>query len=100
MNENTASVMTSLTEDILVCAHTHIPSVKEFGSKLFVNCGSVGKPKNRTPDSSYCILDIDRDGTAKALIKQVSYDYKKTVKDMTMLNFPTSLVRSFEDGTE
>lgn len=99
-DENTESVMASLTEDILVCAHTHIPSAKEFGSKLYVNCGSVGKPKNRTPDSSYCILDIDRDGTAKTLIKQVSYEYKKTVKDMTMLNFPTSLVRSFEDGAE
>jgi putative phosphoesterase len=96
----TASVMASLKEDILICAHTHIPSVKEFSSKLFVNCGSVGKPKNKTPDSSYCILDIDRDGTTKALIKHVSYDYKKIVKDMTMLNFPSSLVRSFEYGTE
>jgi len=96
--DNTASTMASLKEDILVCAHTHIPSVKEFGSKLFINSGSVGKPKIRTPDATYCILDIDRDGNAKALIKHVPYEYKKIVKDMTMLNFPSSLVRSFEDG--
>ena len=98
--DNTTSIMNSLQEDILVCAHTHIPSIKEFGSKLFLNCGSVGKPKNKTPDSTYCILDIDKDGNSKASIKHVSYEYKKIVKDMTMLNFPNALVRSFEDGLE
>ena len=57
--------MNSLDEDVLVCAHTHIPSIKEYNNKLFVNDGSVGKPKIGSPDSTYRILDIDKDGNIK-----------------------------------
>lgn len=99
-DDNTTSAMAELKEDILVCAHTHIPCIKEFESKLFINSGSVGKPKIRTPDATYCILDIDRDGNSKAIIRHVPYEYKKIVKDMTMLKFPSSLIRSIENGIE
>ena len=92
--------MNSLEEDVLVCAHTHIPSIKEYNNKLFVNDGSVGKPKIGSPDSTYCILDIDKDGNIKGKIRHVSYEYKRIVKDMQMLNFPSALVRSFEEGVE
>jgi putative phosphoesterase len=32
--------------DTLVFGHTHKPWVHEYGGVLFVNCGSVGKPKD------------------------------------------------------
>lgn len=99
-SDNTINVMNSLEEDVLVCAHTHIPSIKEYNNKLFVNDGSVGKPKIGSPDSTYCILDIDKDGNIKGKIRHVSYEYKRIVKDMQMLNFPSALVRSFEEGVE
>lgn len=98
--ENTANIMNSLQEDALVCAHTHLPSVKQFGSKLFINDGSVGKPKIGKPESTYSILDISNSGTIKASIRQVSYEYKKIVKDMQMLDFPSSLIRGYETGIE
>ncbi|MGL4109614.1 metallophosphoesterase family protein [Clostridium sp. LP20] len=98
--ENTAKVMSELKEDILVCAHTHLPSVKEFGGKLFVNDGSVGKPKIGNPNATYCILDIDKNGNVNSSIREVPYEYKRIVKDMQMLNFPSSLIRSFETGVE
>ena len=31
--------------DVLVFGHTHKPWLREYGGVLFVNCGSVGKPK-------------------------------------------------------
>jgi putative phosphoesterase len=99
-DENTTKVMESLDEDILICAHTHIPSVKYFGSKLFINDGSVGKPKIGTPESTYCILDIDSSGSVKPIIRHVSYELKGLIKEMQMLNFPTKLIRSFEEGVE
>lgn len=98
--ENTNNIMNNLDEDILVCAHTHIPSIKNFGNKLFINDGSVGKPKIGTPDSTYCILNITNDGNVTAKIKHVSYEVHKIVKDMQILDFPSSLIQSFKDGIE
>lgn len=98
--ENTSIVMNDLKEDILVCAHTHLPSAKDFNGKLFINCGSVGKPKIGTPNSTYSLIDIDSKGQVTTGTRQVSYEYKKIIKDMTMLEFPDDLVRSFENGKE
>lgn len=98
--DNTADIMSNLQEDILVCAHTHIPSIKEFGNKLFINDGSVGKPKHGNPNATYCIIDIDNSGKVNASIREVEYEYKRIVKDMEMLNFPTHLIRSYETGIE
>lgn len=98
--DNTAEIMKNLEEDILVCAHTHIPSVKQFGTKLFINDGSVGKPKIGTPNATYCILDIDKNGNAKAQIKHVPYELSGLLKEMQLANFPSALIRSFEEGKE
>lgn len=98
--ENTAKVMDELNEDVLVCAHTHLPVAKEFNNKVYVNCGSVGKPKIGRPNSTYCILDVTADSGVKVQIKEVEYDVKKIVKDMTMLDFPSQLIESFRTGVE
>ena len=42
--------------DVLVFGHTHKPWVHEFGGVLFVNCGSVGKPKDGDPRGAFAIL--------------------------------------------
>ena len=97
---NTSEIMKNLKEDALVCAHTHIPSVKSFGDKLFINDGSIGKPKIGRPNPTYCLLEIERNKPIKAEIKEITYDTKGIIKDMTMLKFPESLIRSFETGIE
>jgi diadenosine tetraphosphatase ApaH/serine/threonine PP2A family protein phosphatase len=35
--------------DVLVFGHTEQPWIHEYGGVLFVNCGSVGKPKHGDP---------------------------------------------------
>ena len=45
--------------DVLVFGHTHKPWVHEFGGVLFVNCGSVGKPKDGDPRGAFALLDAD-----------------------------------------
>ncbi|MGL4875494.1 MAG: metallophosphoesterase family protein, partial [Clostridium sp.] len=98
---NTEEIMKNLNADILVCAHTHIPSCKMFGDKLFINDGSVGKPKIGTPNATYCLLDINEEtGEVKVKFKHVEYEYKRIVKDMTMLKFPNKLIQSYELGKE
>src|SRR3954463_2983112 len=40
----------------MVFGHTQKPWVHEYGGVLFVNCGSVGKPKDGDPGSAFAIL--------------------------------------------
>jgi len=42
--------------DVLIFGHTHRPWVHEYGGVLFVNCGSVGKPKDGDPRGAFAIL--------------------------------------------
>jgi putative phosphoesterase len=96
--DNTLEVMNSISEDVLICAHTHIPGMKEFGNKVYINCGSVGKPNIGRPNSTYCILNINKEDGMKVQIKEIQYPYKRIIKDMTMLDFPQDLIQSFENG--
>lgn len=82
-------VMSELTEDILVCGHTHIPYTKYYGEKLLVNAGSVGKPKTNRPDANYVIIDIkneneldDEKSSVEVEIVEVSYDFEKAAKEI------------------
>ena len=57
---------------MLVFGHTHKPWVHEYGGVLFVNCGSVGKPKDGDPRGAFAIL-TEGDVT----IERVEYDAKR-----------------------
>ncbi|MEG0857115.1 MAG: metallophosphoesterase family protein [Terrisporobacter sp.] len=96
----TKSIMDDFSGDILVCAHTHIPSLKKFNEKIFVNVGSVGKPKIGRPNATYCILDVNGPNDIEVEFKELEYEYKKIVKDCTMLNFPGNIINSYETGQE
>ncbi|AOR22327.1 metallophosphoesterase family protein [Clostridium taeniosporum] len=98
--EDTKNIIETMEEDILVCAHTHIPSVKNFDKKMYINCGSIGKPKIGRPNLTYCLLDINEINEVKTQIKELEYEYPRIVKDMTLLNFPAKLINSFEKGLE
>jgi putative phosphoesterase len=60
-------------DDVLVFGHTHKPWVKSHGGTLFVNCGSVGKPKDRDPRAAFAVLDA-RAGGLQTTIERVAYD--------------------------
>ena len=49
----------TMTGDVLICGHTHIPYISERDGKYMLNTGSVGKPKFGKPDASYIILTVD-----------------------------------------
>jgi putative phosphoesterase len=97
---NTSEVMSFINEDALICAHTHIPGIKEFGNKIYINSGSVGKPKIGCPNITYCILNINKEHRMKVETKEIPYAFERIVKDMTILGFPSELIHSFESGFE
>ncbi|AYF54565.1 YfcE family phosphodiesterase [Clostridium novyi] len=90
-------VMDELKEDVLICAHTHIPYEKKYGDKVLINDGSVGKPKTGSPNSNYVILTIE-ENDIKSEIIEVEYDYEKTIKAMEEKNFPKELIDTIKNG--
>jgi putative phosphoesterase len=59
--------------DGLVFGHTHKPWVHEHGGVLFVNCGSVGKPKDGDVRGAFAILEAGGDDI-DVTIERVEYD--------------------------
>ena len=61
------------TAGVLVFGHTHQPWIAEHGDVLFVNCGSVGKPKDGDPRGAFAVLE-DAGGHVAARIELAAYD--------------------------
>src|SRR5215218_7816488 len=60
-------------DDVLVFGHTHKPWVRSHAGVLFVNCGSVGKPKDGDPRGAFAVLDA-QGGALRVTIERVEYD--------------------------
>jgi putative phosphoesterase len=73
--------------DVLVFGHTHQPWVREYGGVLFVNCGSVGKPKDGDPRASFAVLQLD-DGEVVADIDRVDYDLAAVAREVESAGLP------------
>jgi putative phosphoesterase len=76
--------------DILLFGHTHKPWVKEYGGVLFVNCGSVGKPKDGDPRGSFALLE-DEDGDVNVSIERVAYDAHAVAAEIGNVGLPREL---------
>ena len=57
----------------LVFGHTHKPWIRDHGGVRFINCGSVGKPKDGDPRGAFAVLAAEPEGVA-ARIDRVAYD--------------------------
>jgi len=75
--------------DVLVFGHTHQPWVREHGGVLFVNCGSVGKPKDGDPRASFGLLELDGAGQVRASIERVTYDAGAVAREMAAVGLPS-----------
>jgi len=63
--------------DVLVYGHTHKPYRKDFGGKVFINAGSVGKPKDGDPRACVALIEITPDAVTTEFLR-VEYDVEKT----------------------
>ena len=73
--------------DMLVFGHTHKPWVHEYGEMLFVNCGSVGKPKDGDPRAAFAILRPGVGGVGVA-IERVPYDAETVAREVAAAGLP------------
>jgi predicted phosphodiesterase len=71
----------------LVFGHTHKPWVHDYGGVRFVNCGSVGKPKDGDPRGAFAVLRAAGDGVAVS-IERVAYDASAVAADVRRAGLP------------
>jgi putative phosphoesterase len=72
---------------VLVFGHTHKPWVREHGGVLFVNCGSVGKPKDGDPRSAFAVLHASP-GSLDVTIERVAYDTAAVAEEVRRGGLP------------
>ena len=73
--------------DTLTFGHTHRPWIREYGGVLFVNCGSVGKPKDGDPRGAFAVLRASRMGV-EATIERVPYDAAGVAREIREAGLP------------
>jgi putative phosphoesterase len=73
--------------DVLVFGHTHKPWVREHGGVLFVNCGSVGKPKDGDPRGAFAVLEAGAAGV-RVTIERVRYDAEAVAAEVREAGLP------------
>jgi len=78
--EKQEEIAENLEEDIIVFGHTHYPYNKKINDKLFINTGSVGRPKDGDNRACYCIVEIGSDVDIKFI--RVPYDIEKVAKEI------------------
>jgi predicted phosphodiesterase len=73
---------------VMVFGHTHKPWIHAYGGVLFVNCGSVGKPKDGDPRAAFAILEADETGAVRASIERVPYDAEAVARQVAAAGLP------------
>jgi putative phosphoesterase len=70
----------SVTADVLLVGHTHIPFVREFRRQRIVNPGSLGQPKTGRPAACYAIWDGD-----SIELRSFDYPFEETIRKINAL---------------
>ena len=65
--------------DILIYGHTHKPYRKDFEGKIFINAGSVGKPKDGDPRACVTLVEITAEKVGVEFLR-VPYDVEKAAQ--------------------
>ncbi len=79
--------------DVIVTGHSHVPMVRECVGTVFINPGSVGRPRDGA-DASYALLDFP---SMSAEIIRVPYDAKGAADELRAQGFK-DLPKDVEDG--
>lgn len=93
MNELIASTDTS----VLIFGHTHIPFVRSFKDRLFINTGSVGQPKDGDNRAGFIIADFSSNGIS-VITRRVAYDIKLVTSEMYDLGLPAEHIEVLITG--
>jgi len=83
----------SSNADIIAYGHTHKPYTKLVDDVLFVNVGSVGKPKDGDWRACYAILDT---GTSEVEFVRLEYDLSRVTTAIRQSELPGEFATDLE----
>ena len=84
--------------DVLVFGHTHQPWIDTYGDVLFVNCGSIGKPKDGDPRGGFAILEAGAGGV-DARVERLEYDIEIAGRAVEASELPSEYAEKLRTGT-
>lgn len=96
--EKQEDIAEELVEDIIIFGHTHIPYVKEVKGKLFINAGSVGRPKDGDNRACYCILSVGAEVQVEFV--RVTYDIEKVAQEILESELLDSFAQVLRTGCD
>ncbi len=82
--------------DLLLFGHTHLPYQKQVAHTLFVNAGSVGKPKDGDPRAGYVLITVGARGSV--VFRRVAYDVAAATGAVRAAGLPEEFARALEAG--
>ena len=82
--------------DVLLFGHTHLPYQKKVAKVLFVNTGSVGKPKDGDQRAGYMILETGR--RPRVEFRRVEYDVAAAARAVRESGLPPHFADMLESG--
>jgi putative phosphoesterase len=80
--------------DVVMFGHTHVPYTKMVSGVLFVNVGSVGKPKDGDPRACYALLDLT--SATPVHFRRVEYDIAGAASAIRATDLPHKFARDLE----
>jgi len=83
--------------DIMIYGHTHIPYRKDIHNKVFINAGSVGKPKDGNTRACVAIVEI-LPGEVKVEFLRVPYDIEKVATAIIERGLPPYFAEKLRAG--
>jgi putative phosphoesterase len=86
----------SSNADVIVFGHTHKPYVKQVHGVMFLNAGSVGKPKDGDWRACYALLDVREESGAS--FQRIEYDVKKAADAIRATDLPHEFAVDIETG--
>jgi putative phosphoesterase len=79
--------------DVIAFGHTHKPYVKDVDGVVFVNAGSVGKPKDGDWRACYALID-----GGKPRFRRVEYDVESAAAAIRATDLPHEFAADVESG--
>jgi putative phosphoesterase len=82
--------------DVLIFGHTHKPYTKRVDGVLFVNAGSIGKPKDGDPRACYVVLNTS--GEVNVEFRRIPYAIDVEATAIRESSLPDTFATDIETG--
>jgi len=81
-----------VNSNILLVGHTHLPFIRQIGTKKIVNPGSLGQPKTGRPSACYAVWDEGR-----IELRSFEYPFEETIRKIDALPIAAGIKSSLAD---